>query len=629
MFISIFSDELALDITEGLPIIKSWGLEYADLRGRVFGKAAENLGLDEMKELRKLFDDHGMKAGCLQSSLAKVHLPDKERQAEEAQKLERLIQLAEIMDCPWVRAFHYWQPKGEDKGQLDIRPDEFQKVMDMFGPLADRAKEAGLMVGFENCGVLPDEVFAVLDALNIPQWGLAWDVNNTWDCEEREKDEDAFIARMVKRSKMIHVKAKGVIDGLADYTIPYDKVLNYCSNAGVPGSVSAETHNPDRSKDNVEMSRQVVQAIQRAWPTAAPGGFEGPKKKQFRVSRPWEDDPVRFLVVGLGMGHVRAKGIANTPGTKLVGVCDINEERAKRTSEELGVPYKTDVRDWLDKDEVEAVFVLTETGNHGKVAMQALEAGKHVMTTKPMDANVANCDAMIRLADEKGLQLAVDFNRRSMLDVLELKAAIEKQRLGKLLGGSCLVRILRTDGYFQENGGWRGTFELDGGGVMSNQSVHEIDELVYCLGVPKRVCCKTYTLNHKIEAEDMASATWEYENGLVLTYQATTNYPQPTWYRNIELFGVEGCYHHIAAGPFDEAITKWYQDGAWSEKAPEKVEQQWMNSMDNFAAALRDGAKLLCSGRDGRRSRAVIDAMYESSLQHDGGWVEVKPDFAG
>jgi len=182
MFPSIFTDELGMDITKGLPIIKSWGLEYVDLRGRVFGKAAETLPAERLGELRKLIDDHGMKVGCLQSSLAKVHLPDAERQRAEAEKLEGIIRLADALDCRLVRSFHYWQPPAEDRGQLAIRPDELQKVLDLFAPLAERARAAGLILTFENCGVTPDEVFAVVDALDVPTWGLAWDVANTWGC---------------------------------------------------------------------------------------------------------------------------------------------------------------------------------------------------------------------------------------------------------------------------------------------------------------------------------------------------------------------------------------------------------------------------------------------------------------
>lgn len=99
MFPSIISDELCVDITKGLPIIKSWGLEHVDLRGQVFGYAAESLPAERLPELKRLLDDHGMKVGCLQSSLAKVHLPDAERRRAEAEKLEGLIRAADALNC--------------------------------------------------------------------------------------------------------------------------------------------------------------------------------------------------------------------------------------------------------------------------------------------------------------------------------------------------------------------------------------------------------------------------------------------------------------------------------------------------------------------------------------------------
>ncbi|MGC9348295.1 MAG: sugar phosphate isomerase/epimerase family protein, partial [Anaerolineae bacterium] len=303
MFLSIFTDELGVDITKGLPILQSWGLTAVDLRGRVFGMAAEALPPDRLPELRRLLDHHGMKVGCLQSSLAKVHLPGPERQAAEMEKLEGIIRAADALDCRLVRAFHYWQPPDELKGALAVRPDELQKVLDMFHALAERAKTAGLTLAFENCGVTPDEVFTVLDALGVPQWGMAWDVNNGWDNDERRADEDAYIRRMVLRTKCVHVKARGCVPGLEDYTIPYDKVLQMCHNGGVQGPVSVETHNPDRTVSNVEMSERVVQVLKQAWPSAAPGGLYGEVRAAEDVERAWADDPVGIVVVGLGMGH--------------------------------------------------------------------------------------------------------------------------------------------------------------------------------------------------------------------------------------------------------------------------------------------------------------------------------------
>jgi predicted dehydrogenase len=497
-------------------------------------------------------------------------------------------------------------------------------VLDRFGPLAERARAAGLLLAFENCGVTPDEVFAVLDALDVPAWGLAWDVANSWDCAERRRDPAAYVFRMAPRARLVHIKASGAVPGLPGDLIPYDQVLQTCDNAGLRGPVSAETHNPDRSVSELEMSRRVVAAIQRAWPTAAPGGLFDTKKAG--VARPWAGDPVRFVVVGLGMGHSRSKLLQETSGCKLVGVCDVREDRARRTAEECGVPCATDVRRWLDDPQVEAVYVLTETGRHAEVALQALEAGKHVLVTKPMEASLAACDAMIRLAERKKLVLAVDFSRRVEQGPLTLRAALQQGRLGRLLSGDAALKILRTMEYFQADGGWRGTRRWDGGGVLSNQSIHHLDELAFCLGVPAKVRCSLWTQDHAIEAEDLGCATWLYENGLVLTYSGTSCYPHSTWYFRLELHGTEGAVSLASGGPYDRPFERWFLDGAWGSKAPVQATSEWTSCADNFAGALRAGAPLVCSGRDGRRTQAVLDALYRSAYERDGGWVTVEPE---
>ncbi|NCO41767.1 MAG: Gfo/Idh/MocA family oxidoreductase [Armatimonadetes bacterium] len=623
MFPSIFTDELGIDLVEGIPHLKSWELQAVDLRGRVFGKAAESLAPEKLPDLRKLLTDNDMRVGCLQSSLAKVHLPNARRQAAEAEKLEGIIRAADALDCRLVRSFFYWQPPPELEGELAVRPDEQQRVADMFGPLAERAKGAGLVLAFENCGVTPEEVFTMLDLFDVPTWGLAWDVCNSWDSDERRADEDAYIARMVKRALCVHVKAKKAVEGTADELIPYDKVLQLCDNAGVQGSVAAETHNPDRSVSNVEMSRRVVEVIQKAWPTAAPGGRGEKRKSAKGVARPWEREPVGFAVVGLGMGHSRAKQITTTPGTELIGVADLVAERAQRTGEALGVSHTTDFRELLDNEAVEVVMVMTETGNHAEVALQALEAGKHVLTTKPMETSVEKCDAMIRKADDQGRLLAVDFDRRNTVGVLTLKKAVADGAFGKLLAGSFTLKILRAMDYFNANGGWRGTRKLDGGGVLSNQSIHHLDELIYTLGTPARVRANIWTQTHAIEAEDLGSAAWLYDDGLLVTYNATSSYPHATWFYQYELHGDQGAFFEASGGPFDQVLTRWFLEGVWSDKGPEPAEPEWLNSMDNFAAAVRTGVPLSCDGRDGRRSRAVLDAMYRSALEADGAWIDL------
>ena len=102
-------------------------------------------------------------------------------------------------------------------------------------------------------------------------------------------------------------------------------------------------------------------------------------------------DEVRFGIVGLGMGRDRAKKATDTPGARLVAVCDILEERGAKAAEELEVEWIKDYEEMLARDDIDAVGVFTPSGWHCDFALQALQAGKHACTTKPMDLTVAWC----------------------------------------------------------------------------------------------------------------------------------------------------------------------------------------------------------------------------------------------
>ena len=627
MILSIFTDELGMDVAQALPIIESWGMRYVDLRGQVFRKGIEFLTADELADVKTLLAKHGMQVACLQSSLAKVHLPDAERVAAEAQKLEGIIRAADALDCRLVRSFFFWQPDGAQRARLAVQPDLMQKVLDAFGPLADRAGEAGLILAFENCGVTTAEVLAVLDALGHPPWGLAWDVHNEWfSTDLRAADEDAYIQRLAHRTRCVHVKATGILPDLGDL-VPWDRVLQALDNHGLQGPVSIETHNPvPDAVSSADQSKKVFDALKRAWPSAAPGMAKEAGPDFASVTRGYE--PVGFVVVGLGMGHARAKDITQTSGAHLVAVVDLDTERAQRTADELGVPCTADLAPWLDDDDAEVVYVLTPTGRHAEVALEALAAGKHVLLTKPMEASLEACDAMIRLADEKDLLLAVDFDRRFTEEVLAMRAAVRGGRLGRILGGEIVLKVLRTMEYFEARGGWRGTRRWDGGGVLSNQCIHNIDEVAFILGIPRRVRCEIRTQNHGIEAEDLGCALWEYKDGALISLFATTSYPHPTWYRRLELHGTQGALVNVGGGPVEEPHTRYYLDGAWSDQAPETVDLEYVTAADNLAAAVRTAATLVCDGRDARRTQAILDAMYRSACG-DRDWVEVEPDVPG
>lgn len=612
MKLSIFSDEVGLDIAQGIPHFQEWGLEWIDLRGQVLGREFCMLEDGEMDGVVKLLGDHGLKVACLQSSLAKVHLPEAERLEEEKKKLEGIIRAADKFDCRLVRSFFYWQPDKSRKGDLAVRPDQLQKVLDRFGPLAERAKAAGLTLVFENCDVTVPECFTVLDALAVPEWGLAWDCGTEW-LDDGPVD-DAGIAERVKRSRCVHVKAEGAIPGLSETVVPWEKLLRTLAVQGFKGPVSIETHNTDASVSKLEMSARLLDRLRRAWPGGAPA-----PKRPARL----DFEPVKFVVVGLGMGLIRARQLRAEGGTEVLGVVDLVPERAEKAAAELGCEWTTTLDPWLERKDCEAVFVVTPTGLHADLAVAALNAGKHVISTKPMEANLAACDRMIAAADAAGKLLAVDFALRLEPTSQRIKQRIAGGDIGRPVGGNMAVRIRRDMEYYRFNGGWRGTRRLDGGGVMSNQTIHHIDQLVYFLGLPKRVSLRAWTQTHQIEAEDLGCAAWEYTDGSVVQLFATTSYPVDTWYMNLELYGTSGAVSYHFGGPYSVPVEQWNVGGTWEETLPAPKMPLWTNMAQNLAAAIRTGAPLVCDGRDGRRSRLVLDRMYDSAAR-DGAWVEVE-----
>jgi len=627
MYISIFSDELYKDIYEVLPIIKQWGMTHVDFRGMINGKPIEKQTDEELYALKAALDEYGIQPGVIQSSLCKVHLPDAQRQAQELEKLEGIIRACNILGTKLVRSFFYWQHPQDDPacGELAMRPDALAQVLDMFAPIARRAKEAGLILAFENCGCTPDEVITVLEALKVPQWGMAWDVSNMFEyLPEAQGDCVAYFTKALKYANMVHVKSRGVptLPQLEYKKVPWDRVLAGVAVTGKDMPISVETHVPAESGlDKVETSKHVYDFIKRNIPASAPGDMLSALTPKLRFDRPYADDPVRMVVVGLGMGKNRCAQIRDTNGIRLYGVCDINAEKAKAVSQMYGVPYSTDYHTFLEDPNVEVMYIVTPTGTHCDIAMECFRSGKHVLTTKPMDVTWQKCDEAIAMAKENGLLFGVDFDLHFRGPLSELKQAVDGGFFGKLKGANVILNIRRTQEYYDENGKWRGTWALDGGGAFSNQGIHEIDRLITILGVPDAVRAITDRQTFDIECEDYGSTDWRYKNGAVARFAVTTSYLASSWYCRLEVYGEKGAYLNVSGGAEGTKVS-WFSDGKWSDEAPFPYKREWQQGSDNFAYCLRTGQPLKVTAEQGKITRYVLDKMYESA-KSGGGWVQL------
>ena len=317
-------------------------------------------------------------------------------------------------------------------------------------------------------------------------------------------------------------------------------------------------------------------------------------------------DEVGFSIVGLGMGRSRARLIAQTEGARLVSVIDLQQELAEEVAGELECKWSTQMDEALADKDVDVMVIMTPSGLHADLSIPCLNAGKHTIVTKPMDITVDRCDAILAAQRASGKLLAIDYQRRFEEGYSKAKFAVDHGLFGKMLMGEARLKWYRGQDYF-DKGGWRGTWKMDGGGSLANQTIHEIDLLRWLMGKPKSVVGKIGVLNHDIETEDVGMAMIEFENGAMGTILGTTTFTG-TNYEGLEIHGVEGAMVNTGTEP------QW----TFAEGMEERIDQlqphtPFGNTFENMVAALRDNAPLVCDGHEGRESVELVNAIYESA----------------
>jgi UDP-N-acetyl-2-amino-2-deoxyglucuronate dehydrogenase len=316
---------------------------------------------------------------------------------------------------------------------------------------------------------------------------------------------------------------------------------------------------------------------------------------------------VGFGVVGLGMGASRAKTITQTPGARLVAVADLKEERVNRVSAELGCEGTRDYRRLLDRSDIDVIMAMTPSGLHGDVALDAIAAGKHAITTKPMDVSLEKADRMIAAADTAGRKLAVDFGSRYDPMFVRIRRAVEDGTFGRLILGEARLKWYRSQEYYSGSG-WRGTWAYDGGGSLSNQTVHYIDLLQWFMGEAESVTAQVGIFAHDIETEDCGMAMLRFKNGALGCIVGTTTFPK-TAYSGIELHG-----DRAGVLATKKAEGEWFFADGVEERLPEPG-PHFRSVIEDMVSALERSTPLACDGREGRKSLAILDAIYRSARE--------------
>jgi UDP-N-acetyl-2-amino-2-deoxyglucuronate dehydrogenase len=334
-------------------------------------------------------------------------------------------------------------------------------------------------------------------------------------------------------------------------------------------------------------------------------------------------EPIVVGIIGAGtIGQMHAAALAGLEGVWIAAVAEPREEAGRALAEQYGAEWVADEAELLARPDVDVVILATPSGLHADQAVRAAQAGKHVVTEKPMATTPADADRMIDAARAAGVQLAVIFQTRFNRDALRLKRAVEAGRFGRIVLGNALVHWHRTQEYYDATGGWRGTWALDGGGALINQSIHTIDLLQWIAGPVASVSAETATLAHRIETEDAASAALRFASGALGTIQGTTA-AAADWPVRLEIVGTEG--RAVLEG---DRLTVWEpaggDDGAdlltdedrrlvEGAQAGEAFGTGHGRQLRAIFAALRAGEAPPVPGPEGRKAVEIIRAIYRSA----------------
>lgn len=330
----------------------------------------------------------------------------------------------------------------------------------------------------------------------------------------------------------------------------------------------------------------------------------------------------RVGIVGAGViGQVHAGALEGVGNATLVAVADVREDAGRQLSDKYGATWFANYTDLLAQPDIDVVILGTPSGLHPEQTILAAQAGKSVITEKPMAITSDGATRMIEAVDQAGVNLAVIFQNRLTGDVYRAKRAIEQGLIGTPVVASATVYWHRTQDYYDANGGWRGTWALDGGGALINQSIHTIDVLQWLMGGVESVQAQTTTLTHEIEAEDAAAAAVRFHSGAVGSILVTTSASKdfPT---RVEVVGTDGRLtlesNALTVYEGDREITDDLLSAddlvtidGW--RADEGFGDGHRRQLRLIFNALAAGATPPVAGREARKAVDVILSIYESA----------------
>lgn len=327
---------------------------------------------------------------------------------------------------------------------------------------------------------------------------------------------------------------------------------------------------------------------------------------------------MRVGLIGTGaISNMHARAYKNI-GYQIACCTDINEEAGRAFAERNGAEFVKTYEEVCRHPDVDYVDVCTFPDFRLQPIEICAQTRKHILVQKPISTNLETARKMIDTAKQAGITLGVVSQHRFDDSSIFLIKALRDGRLGKILQADAYVKWYRSPQYYSRP--IKGSWDVEGGGALINQAVHQVDVLLWLIGPIKEVFAY-WQLGalHKIQSEDVVTALFRYANGAQGVIQASTAF-WPGYSERIEIHGTKGTA--VLTG---DKLTTWDVENDSGEPAPVEqivksgasdpmaipvtpLERQFLD----FGNAIASGKSPLIPGEDGYRSLEFVQAVYQS-----------------
>lgn len=279
---------------------------------------------------------------------------------------------------------------------------------------------------------------------------------------------------------------------------------------------------------------------------------------------------------------------------KIKACCDLDIEKAKKMAAAFEANYYNDLRQMLSDESLDAVLVLTPSGNHYENSRVILDSNCSVVVEKPITLIPEHAYELRDIARSKNLNYTGIFQNRYNLAMQAAKKAVTEGRLGKIVSASVRLRWCRHQDYYEDD--WHGRWSSDGG-VISQQAIHHIDAINWLCGPITKVSAIMDKRVNKLEAEDTMVAVFVCSNGALGTIEATTAARPDDYEASVSLVGEEGMIE-IGGIALNE-IVEW----------------KFVNSVDSDELVKKESSEIVPNGYGVSHARILSD--YINKIEHD------------